>query len=776
MNKIACFVAFGYGFSCFANASLDFLDEGDWKLGRLKVELSRSGIVSDGFIQSQLGFQSGDVLRNKDLDSATKQLDKTGYFDQIQWKAVTGEAKSFDLVLKLNVCPNIEDFRFTGNKTFSENDLLNKMSSRVHKPCNQQLLSTDVANLIRFYKENGFANPQIQFRLEQTQKNFVVVHFDIKEGERLKITNVRFEGVSAFKPSDLANLLQTKTWGILSWITKTGRYREDVIEQDIETIHNYYFNAGYLDAEVTKVQLDTDKNKARITFHVNEGVLYTIGSVKFTGDAAADTEALAGKLCFKEGEPAGLAKIEYAKEIIRDFYGHKGYACASVKAHQNLSVKANEIDLIFEVNRGLQYTIHSIYISGNMHTQSKVLLREINMAPGDILDSARMRRAEQRLQNTGFFKTVILTSEDCNAPCEKNLKVAVEENKTGSVLFSGNVNSVEKFTFGITLSQNNFDYKNSKDYFRGAGQKFQLGTSLGKYTKEVNLSFEEPWLLDRELRFGFNLFFTKHQYSKDDYKQVRMGGEVYLAKRLFEQVVGKLYYRLDQFKLTNVSNTASAVIKAEQGTRVTSKVGFLMERDTRDQLIYPTQGNYLAWDNQVAGLGGKTKYFRTNFSAAQWFLVNPNFEQVFLIGGRIGFVKGFGGKKVPLFEREFLGGPDDLRGFEIHEVGPKTNDGYQENLGGKMFAFLKPEYSVKVHPIVRIVGFYDIGQVKAFKPSYYKGLYDEKSGGINSDIGLGLRLHIMGAPFRLDFAFPLKTDKYNKKKAPYISYSFGVSF
>ena len=153
-------------------------------------------------------------------------------------------------------------------------------------------------------------------------------------------------------------------------------------------------------------------------------------------------------------------------------------------------------------------------------------------------------------------------------------------------------------------------------------------------------------------------------------------------------------------------------------------------------------------------------------------MISPEHVQVFLIGGKTGWVRGFGGKEVPLFEREFLGGPDDLRGFDYREVGPKTNDKYRENLGGKSFFYLKSEYSVKVHSIVRVLGFFDLGKVNKINDKYF----DPKSGGLCSDIGLGLRIHIMGAPLRLDFAWPLKTDAYNKKKGPHIAYSFGVSF
>lgn len=752
--------------------------EGTWngeslRLQQLQIDLQGYRNISEEYVRAQLGFKEGDRVRGKDLDAASEQLYKTGWFNQVHWLT---EVDSGNLKLRLQgkICPRIETFRFIGNKHFRDNELLYGMKSRVNQPMNKSQLVQDLNVLKQFYISKGYCKIEAKVWSEPSKAGYHIVTFEMKEGPCLRIKDICFKGVTVFTEKELLEKMKTKTWGWLSWLTKTGHFNEAIWQKDLDTIETLYRNKGYLDVEIDRkgVRLEEQGNYLRIIIPISEGICYTIRHIDLNCDQSEDLEALKQCIPLKEKVVASSEKIEEACEAIRDFYGRYGYIDAEVTVARKW-VAEGVLDLQFQVTRGLQYRIHSIYLTGNIHTQSRVILREMNLAPGDVLDRTRIKKAEQRLDNTGFFKSVQLAPEDSSTPCEKNLKVVVEENPTGSIYFSGALNSVEKFTVGVTLSQNNFDYKNSKDYFRGAGQKFQINTSVGKYSNEISLSFEEPWLFDRELRFGFNLFRTMSKCDSDFFKEIRLGSEFYLAKRLFEQVEGRLYYHLEQFKLTDVhAANVSQIIKDEEGKRTISKLGFLLERDTRDQFIYPTQGSYMVWDNQWAGLGGATKYLRTHFTAAKWFFISPEYEQTFLIGGKAGFVKGISGQEVPLFEREFLGGPDNLRGFDYREVGPKTNDIYHENLGGKSFSYLKSEYSVKVHSIVRVVGFFDAGQVKELNNNYL----DSKSGGWNSDAGIGLRIHILGAPFRLDFAFPLKTDSYNKKKAPYIVYSFGVSF
>ena len=761
----------------------DFLDNGTWHLGVLKITRKKTESISEDYVRSLLTFKEGDAISKKNIHDSIKRLYDSGWIENCDWKLEKTDAQKFNLHLTLDVCPKVSGFYFEGVKFFKCKELIAEMKSRVHQPLNEQRLRADRMRLLDVYHAKGFFDAEVEVSWEPSQEGYGEICVFVEEGRRRKIRSVFFEGVTAFKQSDLKELLQTKSWNLFSFFSKSGRIEEEKLQEDIETLRNFYVSAGYLDVKIDRDDVILERAEKAWTineehwdviFCIDEGECYRINRATVSSDQPNDNELLQAWIGLREGTAASPVAIENACEFIREFYGCKGYAAADVQVKRTF-VGDHRMDVHFTVQRGQLYHIHSIYLTGNTHTKSKVILRELNMAPGDIMDLARMRRAEARLQNTGFFKSVALIPEDCDGrPNEKDLKVAVEENKTGSISFTGGFDNVSKFNFGITLSQNNFDWQNSKDYFRGAGQKFQIGTSLGKYTKSLEWSFEEPWLYDRELAFGFSNFLSVSKLDSKSYKQRRIGGEVYVRKRLFEQVIGKLYYHLEHFKLTGVDrNNESQAVLDEQGGRVISKIGFLMERDTRNHFIYPTRGTYLSWDNQFAGLGGATKYLRTRFGAAGWFLIFPTCEQVLMIGGRAGYVRGIFGKNVSLYEREFLGGPDDLRGFDYHEVGPKAKDKTECNLGGQMFWFAKTEYSIKLHDIFRVVGFADVGALyKAQNEKYH--LSD--SGGLNADAGFGFRIHILGTPLRLDFAFPLKTDPYNKKSAPHISYSFGTSF
>ncbi len=762
--------------------SLDFLKNGGVPLRKLQITLHQAESISTAYVRSRLNFKEGDEVSLKEIQLSTKQLYESGWVENCRWHATPIDEKSFDLALDLDVCPKVSGFKFYGINFFSENTLIAEMKTRIHQPVNVRQLMADRIRLLELYRSKGFFDVQISMGTRTTQPGYQEIGISIKEYVRRKICGVFFEGVKAFKPDQLRSLLQTKSWSLLSIFNKSGRIEEKKLQQDIETLRNFYINAGYLDVVIDRNKIRLVKNEKaktinedhwRVCFCIQEGPCYRIRNVLISSDQEKDKEVLRQVISLKPGDAASPEKIEASCEIIREFYGYKGYIAADIDAKRTY-VGDHQLDVHFTVKRNQQYRIHSIYLTGNYYSQSRVILRELNLAPGDVFNLYRMKRAEARLQNTGFFQSVLLKPEDCDRPGEKDLKIAVEERKTGSISFTGTLDKVNKFVFGVALGQNNFDYKNSKSYFRGAGQKFQVGTSIGKYMRSVELSFEEPWLYDRELRFGFNTFcsISKLEGNKR-YKQRRIGIEPYLSKRLFEQVVGKLYYHIEHFKMIGVNEkTEAQAVVDEQGGRVISKIGFLMERDTRDQFIHPTTGTYMSWDNQVAGLGGATKYFRTRASAAGWLLVCPKFEQVFMVGGRVGYVKGWHGRQVPLFEREYLGGPDDLRGFDYREVGPKAFDKLDTNLGGKAFWFVKSEYSVKLHNIFRVIGFFDIGSLTKISDKYVA----PKSGGTNADAGFGFRIDALGSPLRLDFAFPVKTDAYNRKKAPYISYSFGTSF
>jgi outer membrane protein insertion porin family len=342
------------------------------------------------------------------------------------------------------------------------------------------------------------------------------------------------------------------------------------------------------------------------------------------------------------------------------------------------------------------------------------------------------------------------------------------------------------------VTQSNFDLFNRRSFFQGDGQKFRLRFQIGSQSSEVILAFEEPYLLERELALGFQLYRQTSDYNSSYYEEIRTGGEVYLRKRLFNWLEGRLSYTYQIVDIANVSTSAPTSIRFAEGQSTTSKMNLTLTQDSRDKIINTTRGNYATLDMGVAGgpLGGDNHYYNLEFRGSKFFPIAEFQEQVLAVLGRVGVVDSFGDSDkfqtrtitdpntglpitsapfipgVPFYDRYFLGGPQTLRGFEFRTVGPKDPTG--EPTGGNTYGFLSLEYSMDIVKPVRFAVFYDAGFVNTDS-------YDFSPAEYNDNFGFGLRLFVAGAPLSLDFGIPLTGDKFNKKGTQF-NFSFGTRF
>ena len=317
------------------------------------------------------------------------------------------------------------------------------------------------------------------------------------------------------------------------------------------------------------------------------------------------------------------------------------------------------------------------------------------------------------------------------------------------------------------LSQSNFDLFNRRSFFQGDGQKFRLRLQLGSESSEAVMSFEEPWLFERQLALGFTLYRTASDFNSALFSEIRTGGEVYLRKRLFELVDGRLSYTYEIVDIGDVDPSLSDFFTGDE--RVTSKVGFQFLRDTRDKIINTTRGNRFEFNTEIAGgvLGGDWDYYKLEARGSQFFPLFETQTQVLSLIGRAGVIDAFGDSaEVPFFDRFYLGGPTDLRGFEYRQVGPKNNLG--EPVGGGSYGFLSIEYSLDIVAPIRFAIFYDAGFVNT-------DAYDFSPARYNDNFGFGLRLFVAGAPLSLDFGIPLTADDQNNEGNQF-NFSFGTRF
>lgn len=775
-------------------------------IGSVNVNIEGKQTVSKEAVYAHIRLRKGMKFDQRALDQSIRSIYSTGFYDFVDAKRKI-DAKG-NLELDFTIIPKfkVSQIAFNGNKVYSGARLQKEIETYAGAPLSEVGVKRDVDKLKAFYQKKGYSLAKITYSIERNEETGVgAVIFQIDEGGDIEIQNIVFKGdprvekqfgfwgklgrflfgkdTEDFDSVDLLSEMKTDTWiPIVSHITDNGRFKEDEFQTDIEKLRKFYRDHGYLDVEIddSKIKFEfpdaDEQGDMDIVIDIVPNHQYKVGKVSFKGNTIegfddAKLMQFVDYFDLTEGNVFSPSQVEKLIEKIREYYGEYGYVDTIVRVLRRPNVKTGDIDMVIDVIESKMFYLESINIQGNSKTKSEVIIRELALEPGEVFDLHRMKISENRLKETRFFDEVTLSPEETNIPQRKNLKVTVKEGRTGNLTFGAGFSTVESLVATVEVTQSNFDYAHYKSYFQGAGQKFRIRGTIGLKSNQVIISFEEPWVFNRELAYGIDLYRTDSDYYSDYYSEMRLGATNYLRKRIYEKIEARLAYKLELVDIYNVDNRIRGNVIPEQdiGTRTLSQVSLSFLRDSRDSYMTPTRGTRFELIQDLAGgpFLGQTNLYRIEARAGWWI---PTFEmgkQVFSIVGRTGSVQGYGGKDVPYFERFFLGGGYNMRGFKYRKVG-RLDSATEEPLGGNTFAFASAEYSVEVFNPVRFAVFYDIGFVNSdswdWDPSDYC-----------SDFGVGLRILMMGAPMRIDLGFPLRAGDNNDDGMQF-NFSFGTVF
>ncbi|MDD2763682.1 MAG: outer membrane protein assembly factor BamA [Opitutaceae bacterium] len=743
------------------------------KAGTVAIKFIGIAVVGEQIVRANIQVKPGLEFDDAMIDRDIRTLYRTGLFEFIEVKREELPGNVVNLVFEITPKYRVLAIRFQGNKKVKTSRLEKEISTKPNTALDERAIKADAEKLHEFYQKSGYNQAQITYDIQRDRTvGYGTVIFKIREGEKVKIADIRFTGNAHIKSKRLRKEMETKRYWMFSWLMGTGRYKDDAFEDDISKLLDYYREQGFLDVDIPPDRIAYDYKSPKrmiITIHVDEGRQYRIGDISITGSKLFSEAMLKLVLRQKSGMLFRPSKLDKDVENMEDFYGRAGYLDTRVRLVRKPNITTGNIDVEYQVDESEKFYVESVKIEGNTKTKNIVIIRELILSPGDVFDMVRMKASKLRLQNTAFFEDVNLTPESTNIPGRRNLKVAVKEARTGNLSFGAGYSSLEHAMFFAELSQSNFDLFNRRSFFQGAGQKFRLRFQIGSLSNEVVLSFEEPWLFQKELALGFTIYRTSSNYTSSYYDEIRLGAQVYLRKRLFEYVEGRVSLTNEEIEITNISSSASSIFQALAGKSRTVKVGFQLLRDVRDRIVNTTRGNRIQFITEFAGgpLGGTNDYYRLEMRGSQFFPVFRTQAQVLGLVARAGIVENYGKSlDVPFYDRYFLGGPDDLRGFEYRDVGPKDASG--QPIGGKTYGMFTAEYSMDVVKPVRFAIFYDAGFVNV-------DAYDFSPVRYNDNFGFGLRLIVAGAPLSLDFGIPLTADKVNKKGSQF-NFSYGTRF
>ncbi|MBI5872608.1 MAG: outer membrane protein assembly factor BamA [Candidatus Omnitrophica bacterium] len=731
------------------------------------IEIKGNKAISTETIMAKIKTRVGQPYYSQTSRDDIKRLYETGFFSDISLELENVEL-GVKVVFKVEERPVIEDIKIEGNKALSRSAIMRKLKTKAGQYFNLSVLKEDIAAIKNEYERIGLLQVSVDHAVDtDAATNKTKINIKIGEGKRVKIRRIFVDGNLHFTDRRIIGLIKTRAASILN----AGFFKEEQFDEDLERIKAFYLRNGYLDIKV-EYRMDYDsKGYLYLRLLVDEGKQYSVGSITVQGNEKfSESEILASLKTCLVGNVFTYDALKEDVSNIQGFYFGKGYIFVQLKDATSLDPLSGKVDIAYDIVENEVAYVDRIEVRGNLKTQDKVIRRELRINPGERFDGDKLKRSKERLYNLGFFEEVNYDTEPGTEANQRNLIVDVKEAKTGSLSFGGGYSSIDQFVGFVEIEQKNFDWKNWKT-FTGAGQDLKLRGEMGSVRQNFELSFTEPWMFDRPISFGFDVYKRVHDKESDvgyGYVEKRTGGDLRLGKEFNEYFKGGVTYRLEEVDISDVESTATADLKSEEGKNIISSAEFALTRDTTDNVFNPSRGLVLSGSYEIAGgLFGGDKDFNKFFAlAAQYF---PLFSKsVLQLQARAGVAQPFSDQeRVPIYERFYAGGANTIRGYEERSVGPVdlvTSD----PLGGEALVVLNAEITVPLLEFIKGAVFMDTGNV-------WSEASDIGRGGFKTGVGFGVRIKTPIGPLKLDYGIPLNKQpgKENKEGRFHFSMSHG---
>jgi len=730
----------------------------------VKIAFEGPQSISEARVRAQMSTREGEAFTDENVEQDMRSLFATGAVEDVR---IDSAEVAGGIAVTVTVVGRgaLGEIRFVGAGAVGEDKLLKESELRVGEPVDEAKLAAGQQKIRELYEKRGFSGISVGYTTEATTDGFSRVTYTISEGAKGLVRNIDFEGNSSIKASKLRSKLKLKQKAYYRiWRGKSRTITDEVLVEDRKAVEQIYQDEGFVYAQVTEVRRNQASNKyVDLVYVINEGARYDVAEVAMDGLTVFTPAELAPALKTIAGFPYSGTEVSDDEKMIGDYYGSRGYADAKVQT-SIVPAGANQVKVVYRVEEGDKSYVRKVNISGNAITQDRVIRRELPIYPGDEVNTVRMEAGQNRLKNMGYFSTVDVRTLDTEQAGFKDIDVNVVEQSTGTVNFGAGFSSIDSLVGFLDLTQTNFNIGGNG--YRGAGQRFNMGLKYGTRRRDFQLSFTEPWFMGQKLAFTTELFYRDLFFLSDVFDQQDIGGSLSWRKPLGEHSYAELAYTMKNVKIHNIDQNASDEIKLEEGNYLQSKIDLSWVHDTRDSVYITRKGHKLEVGTMMSGgfLGGDADVYGFNLTGMQFF--NLPWDTIFSIEGSFRTVNSWGdGDRVPIFERLFLGGANNLRGFDFRDVGPK--DGTGEPLGGLSSAYASFEYTFPIVEKVRGAFFYDVGMVS--------GDSFDWGGDINSNVGVGLRLFLPIGPIRVDFGVPVQADEFNDNSGQF-QFNVGYKF
>lgn len=699
-------------------------------------------------------------------DAALKSLIATGLFDKASIERA-GER----LIVHLHEAPVLDRVAFEGNKRIKDSELSAAVESRPRGTLQRALVQSDVGRIMEAYRHLGRDEVGVRPEIIDRGNDRVDLVYVITEGGKTPVRQINFVGNKAFGKRQLAAVIKTSATNMLSFITGGDVYDPDLVAADRESLRNYYRAKGYADASVPSAAAEYDPATRgfTLTFAIDEGPLYRFGEVGILCHVEGlDPQKLRRLLLVQQGATFNGTALDKTDEVLAIELARLGYPFAHVVPRIKRDTSTNRMDVAFEIDQGSRAYVERIDIHGNTRTRGYVIRREFDIAEGDAYNKGLIDRAERRLKNLNYFKTVKISTKPGSLPDRVILDVEVVERETGDFNIAGGYSTVDGWLAEVRLGDSSF---------MGTGVAVKSVFSYGQYSRGIDLSATDPDFFGNHGSAGVDLFAKEtvannyQSYGTENY------GAMLLIGTPFSEQLG-LQWRYSIARQAVTLNPASLAappsIAIQQaalaGAQWVSAVGDTATYSTLDNNKAPTSGINSQLRQDLAGLGGDVRFLRTTEDVRYYHQINE--DVVSLSRAQGGYVTGWGGKQVPLID-SFFGGPSMVRGFAPNGFGPRdlTPGTTMDNVGGSMYWATTAELQSNIPGLpaeygVKALAFVDAGSVFRYGgpttfPGSAQSLQLANANVVRSSVGAGLSWASPFGALTVTYATPLTKASYD---------------
>jgi outer membrane protein insertion porin family len=699
-------------------------------------------------------------------DAALKALLATNLFDK-----VTIERSGDRLIVHLAEAPVLDHVAFEGNKKIKDAELTAAVDSKPRGTLQRAMVQSDVDRILEAYRHAGRDDVSVRPEIISRGNDRVDLVYVVTEGGKTPVKQIEFTGNKAFGKRQLAAVIKTSATTFLSFLTGGDIYDPDRVAGDREQLRTYYRSKGYADASVTdaKAEYDPAIKGFTLTFVIDEGPLYHFGEVTLVCNVPGlDPEKLKRLLLVRSGALFDGNALDKTDELLALELSKLGYPFAQVKPRTTRDATTQHIDVALVIDQGARTYVERIDIHGNTRTRGYVIRREFDIAEGDAYNKGLIDRAERRLKNLNYFKTIKITNKPGSAPDRVVLDVELVEQNTGDFSVAGGYSTVDGLLAEVKVGDSNF---------MGTGDTVKASLTLGQYTQGVDLSASEPYFLGTKVSAGVD-FFAKDTDSSSyqSYGTQSYGATLMLGTPVNDQLGVQWRYSISRQDVTlDPASLAAAPSLAIQqaalaGPQWVSAVGDTVTYSTLDNAKNPTSGINAQLKQDLAGLGGDVNFLRTTEDVRYYQSLGNDLTGMVRAQG--GYITGWGGQQVPLID-SFFGGPSLVRGFAPNGFGPRdlTPGTTMDNVGGSMYWATTAELQSPIPGVPQEYGlkasaFVDAGSVFRYAgpttfPGSSQSLQLANGNIVRSSVGVGLT---WGSPFgglTVSYAVPVTKASYD---------------